>query len=276
MSSSQGQNEPSMEEILASIRRIISEDDAEPSQETAASKAGDAKAQEPDDGAAGDLTASEDDVLELTQMLDADGNVVDLTQMDADEPEADDALANEAISDDGVSGDGGADDALPDSALPGNAGEGDGDVEVEFEDTPGAWPELTDPAPAAEDTPGLEEEAEDEQGLDDETAFATPEPEQETPDMMTDEPTADEAQKTEGLVSRATATAAALALSEVSRNARLRGDLGGVAGSPTLDAIVREALEPYLKSWLDEHLPALVERVVREEVRRLARRVEDE
>ena len=38
----------------------------------------------------------------------------------------------------------------------------------------------------------------------------------------------------------------------------------------TLDALVRAALIPLLKAWLDENLPSLVERIVREEVRRLA------
>lgn len=42
------------------------------------------------------------------------------------------------------------------------------------------------------------------------------------------------------------------------------------SGSQTLDALVRQALTPLLKAWLDENLPPLVERIVREEVRRLA------
>ncbi len=40
------------------------------------------------------------------------------------------------------------------------------------------------------------------------------------------------------------------------------------SASPALEA---EAA-PHIKAWLDEHLPAIVERVVREEVERLARR----
>lgn len=38
----------------------------------------------------------------------------------------------------------------------------------------------------------------------------------------------------------------------------------------TLEDVVREELRPLLKSWLDAHLPAIVERVVQAEVRRLA------
>ena len=50
---------------------------------------------------------------------------------------------------------------------------------------------------------------------------------------------------------------------------------GPVGGNQTLDSLVRAALEPYLKSWLDEHLETLVERVVKEEIKRMARRAED-
>jgi cell pole-organizing protein PopZ len=46
-------------------------------------------------------------------------------------------------------------------------------------------------------------------------------------------------------------------------------------GSSPLEALVLEALRPSLQSWLDQNLPALVERVLREEVRRLARRIEE-
>jgi len=46
-------------------------------------------------------------------------------------------------------------------------------------------------------------------------------------------------------------------------------------GSSPLEALVLEALRPSLKSWLDQNLPDLVERLVRDEIRRLARRIED-
>ena len=45
--------------------------------------------------------------------------------------------------------------------------------------------------------------------------------------------------------------------------------------SPTLDSIVREMLGPYLKAWLDENLEPIVERTVRDELKRMARRAED-
>jgi uncharacterized protein len=42
-------------------------------------------------------------------------------------------------------------------------------------------------------------------------------------------------------------------------------------GERTLEEITRECLRPLLKAWLDEKLPGLVERLVREEIARVAR-----
>ncbi len=43
-------------------------------------------------------------------------------------------------------------------------------------------------------------------------------------------------------------------------------------GGPTIEDLVREEVRPLLKSWLDEHLPPMVERVVRQEIERLTSR----
>jgi len=43
-------------------------------------------------------------------------------------------------------------------------------------------------------------------------------------------------------------------------------------GERPIEDITRELLRSMLKQWLDEHLPALVERLVREEIERVARR----
>ena len=40
-------------------------------------------------------------------------------------------------------------------------------------------------------------------------------------------------------------------------------------GGPTLEDMVREEIRPLVKSWLDEHLPAMVERMVRAEIARV-------
>jgi uncharacterized protein len=43
----------------------------------------------------------------------------------------------------------------------------------------------------------------------------------------------------------------------------------------TLEEMVRELLRPHLKEWLDAHLPRLVERLVRDEINRLVREVQE-
>ena len=47
-----------------------------------------------------------------------------------------------------------------------------------------------------------------------------------------------------------------------------------VVPETSLEGLVRSILAPYLKEWLDANLPALVERVVQKEVRRIADKVE--
>ena len=44
----------------------------------------------------------------------------------------------------------------------------------------------------------------------------------------------------------------------------------------TLEEIVRAELRPLLKGWLDDHLPSIIERLVREELERLSKRALEE
>ncbi len=44
-----------------------------------------------------------------------------------------------------------------------------------------------------------------------------------------------------------------------------------VRGAALADSMMRDMLRPMLKLWLDENLPAVVERLVREEIQRVAR-----
>lgn len=77
------------------------------------------------------------------------------------------------------------------------------------------------------------------------------------------------------LLSRATAeaTTAALArLAKAAAGAEERPALPG--GGRTVEELVIELLRPQLKEWLDRNLPAIVERVVEQEVKKLARRAE--
>lgn len=48
-----------------------------------------------------------------------------------------------------------------------------------------------------------------------------------------------------------------------------------VGDGRSLEDIVREALTPELKSWLDANLAPLVEQIVREEVKKMVRRAEE-
>ncbi|MFL5288813.1 MAG: DUF2497 domain-containing protein [Rhodopila sp.] len=43
-------------------------------------------------------------------------------------------------------------------------------------------------------------------------------------------------------------------------------------GGPTIEDLVREEIRPLLKDWLDNHLPGLVERLVRTEIERVVGR----
>jgi cell pole-organizing protein PopZ len=43
-------------------------------------------------------------------------------------------------------------------------------------------------------------------------------------------------------------------------------------GGPTIEDVVREELRPLLRSWLDQHLPPIVERLVRAEIERVVGR----
>ena len=77
----------------------------------------------------------------------------------------------------------------------------------------------------------------------------------------------------EGLVSKATAAASTAAFAAMHNRARERrgGEVYLGDGAITLEEIVKELLRPQLQEWLDLHLPGLVERLVREEIERLAR-----
>ena len=80
------------------------------------------------------------------------------------------------------------------------------------------------------------------------------------------------AQAIEALMAPAAAAAAAASVESLLR--RLSEErLGTVQPpSPSIEAVVREELRPFLKAWLDQHLPSMVERLVRAEITRLIER----
>jgi len=68
----------------------------------------------------------------------------------------------------------------------------------------------------------------------------------------------------EGLVSAATAAAVDAAFDTLAQTAQPRG-------GRTVEELVSELIRPMLKAWLDDNLPAIVERLVRAEIERLSR-----
>lgn len=237
MSKSSANAEPSMEEILASIRQIISDDEPE----------------QPADDESPDVEA--DAEPELESAADEVISESDLDALFADPAPAEpDPEPEEEPSDD--LDDGFASVAEEPEPEPEPEMELDEDEDVldlasmaepsaDMSDEPFDPPEdldFAEPEPQPDPTP--------------EPVAATPEPE-----PVVHEPLAPAApllsQQTDSAVSSAFAD---LASTMLSGNAR------------TLEDLVQDMLRPMLKSWLDENLPTMVEKMVREEIERVARR----
>lgn len=205
--------EPSMEDILASIRKILSEDEEEPAAKAPAPAPKPAPMPEPEPAPSWDMTPEPEP---------------------EPEPEVswDDALRAQEI------------------------GEPDEEDEV-FELTDSMVAEEEEPLllqPVATPQP-VAEEVEDEL-----ESIWRPEP---APALM---PVAEDADR---LVSPPTEAKSAAAFSELALIARER--TLGVGANPglTIEGLVREMVRPLLTEWLDNHLPDLVERLVRKEIERL-------
>ncbi|MBV8061326.1 MAG: DUF2497 domain-containing protein [Alphaproteobacteria bacterium] len=86
----------------------------------------------------------------------------------------------------------------------------------------------------------------------------------------------------DALVSDTAATAATSALSSLASTIEIgrlaTGSHGGMFlgnGARTLEDMVIELMRPLLKEWLDQNLPAIVDRLVQKEIERIARRAQD-
>ena len=71
------------------------------------------------------------------------------------------------------------------------------------------------------------------------------------------------------LVAPAAAAAAASSVGALVRSIVAERSMQVYSGGPTIEDIVRAELRPLLKQWLDEHLPPMVERLVRAELERV-------
>ncbi|MBC9210073.1 DUF2497 domain-containing protein [Roseomonas aerophila] len=77
------------------------------------------------------------------------------------------------------------------------------------------------------------------------------------------------AQDLHALLAPAAAAATAAALGELAR--AVSGDRAAPVsrGGASIEDVVREELRPLLKAWLDQHLPGMVEQIVKSEIARL-------
>ncbi len=343
----QEQQEPSMEEILASIRRIISDDGTEqpgaangeakssPAEadspveaadtaeaataESSASPAAEeapapeAAAEDAGDGGAIDLRADheteaaepiqpetpaavaqdpapeDEEPLDLTEAVQEDGTVIDLAAQRAAQARAN-APSAEADAEIAMAAAAEAADSLPE---PDSSPETDSSPELaspEADSSPEADPQaevLPDDAGLelyAEDSEAESEMAESEMAESDPMGsdMGAPEPAADfaepaleaAEDDMSDSPKSNDLER-EHLVSAATEAATLATLSAIAQPPALESAQPIVGGERTLEQVVRDAIAEHLKVWLDANLPELVERVVRDEVRRLARRAED-
>lgn len=116
---------------------------------------------------------------------------------------------------------------------------------------PPSAPEAAAPQPQAAEEPRVK--------------LAEPEPEPAAP--------AAAAQFGRRLISEGAANASLAALSELVNRTQRDPAIESLPmgqSNRTLEDLTRELLRPMLKAWLDENLPPLVERIVREEIGRLA------
>lgn len=75
-----------------------------------------------------------------------------------------------------------------------------------------------------------------------------------------------------GLVGPDAARAAASSVADLVRRLAAERTTQTHTGGPTIEDLVRAELRPILKDWLETHLPALVERLVRAEIERVVGR----
>lgn len=242
MSGSKDAPEPSMEEILSSIRRIIADEDKEEQSETAA------EAAEADLG----LDEPEDDVLELTQVVGEDGGVVELDDGDARAPEGEPAAAADTTA-----------EPVPSSLAANGADHG-------------PKPGRQEPPPEADPAAGRADADETEelelQPIEADTPPADPQPQ--PPVEEAERPVENRDSKPDSLMSDSAAGTSTQAFANLAKEVAPKESEPLPGSSQTVEQLVAEMMRPMLKEWLDANLPALVERVVQDEISKLRKRAE--
>ncbi|WP_299470630.1 DUF2497 domain-containing protein [uncultured Roseibium sp.] len=233
--------EPSMEEILASIRRIISDEDTQGNEAEAAEEAEEAETpveEAVDDmGDAGEM--SQDDLDKLFDMEPSGGG-------DSSEDEADDMAA----------------------AMEADAAEDEGEDDVL---------ELTEELAVEEDdsmemVEGLADEFDSPAGdisfAEEPEAVLTPAPDPFPPSTIETAPVPDDlplVAENAPLTSNNTGEAVHAAFDNLS-------NMFVGSQAQTVEELVQEMLRPMLKAWLDQNLPGMVEQMVQKEIQRVTRR----
>ena len=233
----QAQKEPTMEEILSSIRKIIADDDAPEmaASEPEGSAEADSASVFEDDDALSDSAGieSEEDVLaaisqsmqDATAELEAEPVAVDPVEVEED---SFDFLVDEDDF-----------ESFEETDFEGVEDFAEAEVEAEVEAAEDTFEPAVEAAPDLQPEPELE--VEEEMPM---SASAAP------------------------LTDTATVSAAAGSLGKLLSNVEFGEEAGGAT---TIDALVREMLRPMLKEWLDDNLPGIVEKQVEAEVQRIAR-----
>lgn len=227
--------EPSMDEILSSIRQIIADED----QETAA-----AKPETTADEALAAVGAEEEPLaLSADQMVEEPDEAPETPEV-PETPEA-------AISED-----------MPEVPEAVAAEEPEASEPFEIPDDVPMAVEEPEPEPEGEAEAEAELVLADDIAFDEDTVAETVEPVARAaapmpdPDLSTD--------MAEKLLEPTTSAATKHAFSRLNQ-------LSMGAGDMTIENMVREMLKPMLKEWLDENLPSVVEKLVEREIERISR-----
>lgn len=78
------------------------------------------------------------------------------------------------------------------------------------------------------------------------------------------------------LISDTTADAASAAMARLlSGNVAVEREVSGRVGKVTLEDMARDLMYPLIKSWLDQNLPSLIEKMVQKEIEKISRRAAD-
>ena len=269
MSNSGQAQEPTMEEILASIRRIISEDSAEEGEAgPEAAPAAPPPASEPE---ASFELEEDSEVLELTDALPEEPAAAEAEPAFVEEPaaapEPEPVAYSEPAADFEEEADLPAETAAeanvvePSFAQPEAALEAVDDIEFE--------PEVEEEVEAAEleVSDFGEDDASGEEMFDENDDIVFEDlPEEPAMSAENAEPLLSDAANS-NLMSSVTENAAAAAFGALSSSL-----ITSSGDARTLEDLVGELLKPMLKDWLDANLPSMVEEMVREEIERVSRK----